>query len=264
MRNIAAALLIATLSAPASAAEMTGHRAVYRAEQNPALPGMPDVARISGEMTYDLTNTCTSWDAHRVMDVRVGRTDGQVFFLVSERTTREAGDGRSFQFRERLAVNGHLQSANEGSVVRAYGGSRGTVRYTQPRERTSDFPEGTLFPIAQDLALLRVLEAGQREFSVSRFDGNDMGAERSRFELQSVAPAQQVNGNAIPRIWRVQRSDTVLAAPRESPVQSVQEIWANGVVGLLEHDFGFGPVRWVLTELQLRPVDCSKDRAPSR
>ncbi len=256
MRVLVAAISTLVFSASAHAAEMTAYRAVYRAEQNSAQPGNPETARISGQMTYDLTNTCASWDAHRVLDVRFGRTDGQVFFLTYEQTTREASDGKTFQFRYRLAVNGNLQSSDEGSVSRVYGGARATIRYTQPRPRTQDIPEGTLFPIAHDLALLRALEAGLRDFAAPRFDGNITGGETSHLVLQSVAPAQQVNGKSIPRIWRVQRTDISLVATRDTPVQTVQEIWANGVVGLLENDLGFGPVRWVLTDLQLRPVVC--------
>ena len=102
------ALVAGTTAGPVRAAPpdvpMAAHRAAYDLTLDTVQGGQTVAA--SGNMTYQVSDACTSWATTQKLDLRTVTRDGGAVELVSDYATLEAKDGRHLAFDMKQKSNG--------------------------------------------------------------------------------------------------------------------------------------------------------------
>lgn len=181
LRNgIAALVLGMAISLPAVAQEapqLIPHRAVYSLGLLEASVG--EVTSMEGILTFDVTQTCTSWDSEGEMTLRINIGGAQSTELVNTTILRESLDGTALQFESSTEMDGSVIEAT-GGIAQQGDGEEGVIRYTMPRSETVAMPAETLFPTAAAQATLRdFFNGGERISTYFYFDGRPDGAVRA-------------------------------------------------------------------------------------
>ena len=182
--------LAALTAAPALAAEpavpMAAHRAVYKLSLDSS---RGDVTSASGQMNYEVADSCDGWATQQRLAMTITNRDGQDIELISDYATLEAKDGLSMRFRMRQTTDTAVTEQVEGTATLDSKGGPGHVHYTVPDEKDLALPAGTLFSMAHTEAIIAAATAGQKFLSVPIFDGTgDKGAQDSFIVIGAWGP----------------------------------------------------------------------------
>jgi hypothetical protein len=243
----------ATVSAPAP---LAAHRAFYRLTLDSTENS--GVTSASGAMEYAVIDGCEGWATQQRMDITVLDREGGDTHTVSDYSTWESKDGRSFRFRI-------AQSVNDNKVVRAgyaelVPGHGGFAVYTQPTARRVVLPAHTVFPMAQTAAVLAAARRGDKFVSLPVFDGTAADAVENSFTV-ITAHGMRVPTNFAP--LRGMDSDFVhigyFDTDRSQQLPGAlltMRYWDNGVADQLVLDFGNFTVNGTLDRFELLPHHC--------
>src|ERR1700712_840522 len=159
-----AAPMVTALPAPVP---LAAHRAFYQLTL--ASTENSGVTSATGAMEYEVIDGCEGWATQQRLDITVLDREGGDTHTVSDYSTWEAKDGRSFRFRI-------TQTVNDDKVVRSgyaelVPGHGGLAVYTQPSGGGVTLPVGTVFPMAQTEAVLAAARKGEKFVSLPVFDG---------------------------------------------------------------------------------------------
>ncbi len=111
------ALTLSFAAAPAAAAEIASHEAVYRLTlKDLRIEGWSDTA--GGILQLKLYRNCSFWMLDRKLEFRIKFTDGRRTHLVVNEKIRESIDGERLWFWSRTTVNGGTASIITGQAAR--------------------------------------------------------------------------------------------------------------------------------------------------
>ena len=257
--RLAACLTALALLAPpilARAAELAAHRAFYRLSL--ASTGNSGVTSASGAMEYEVINGCTGWATEQRLDMTVLDREGGDTHTISDYTTWESKDGRTFRFRINQSSNGTADvQAGYAELPR---GRAGFAVYTLPHEKRVRLPAGTVFPMTQTRALIAAAAAGKTFVSLPVFDGTTQSGPENTFAIITThdqrLPSHFTPLDRRPSFFvhlgyfgpdRTQLLPDTLIGMR---------YWDNGVAGDLSLDFGNFTMAGNLAKFQLLPSHC--------
>ena len=109
--RLASLLLAGLASAPAEAATLAAHHAVYQLTLDHSKD--QDVSEAHGTMTYDVLDTCGAWTTSQHLVIELTNKDGQDVHMVSDYATLEAQAGAA-SGRDFAADGSHGGSAGCG------------------------------------------------------------------------------------------------------------------------------------------------------
>ncbi len=156
-------------------AQIAPHRAVYSLTLD-SISGSNTVSGASGRMVLDWTDVCDGWATELDLRVRLFDPEGEELRFGTALSTWEAKDGRVLRFRVKDRSTYFPSTDFVGRAVLDKTGA-GEAHYSEPREMTVTLPQGTLFPTAHSLAVLKAAEAGERVMIAPLFDGSEDGQE---------------------------------------------------------------------------------------
>ena len=246
------------LAAPqaSQAMDLAAHKAFYRLTL--ASTENSGVTNASGAMEYEVIDGCAGWATQQRLDMTVLDREGGDTHTVSDYSTWESKDGRTFRFRI-------TQSTNDDREVRAGwaeipAGKPGFAVYTAPDPRRVVLPVGTVFPMAQTEAVLTAARKGQMFVSVPVFDGTASKAVENTFSVitahDQVVPTTFAPLSKLPSLlvhMGYFATDTTQLLP--DTLLSMR-YWDNGVADQLLMDFGNFTMAGTLAQFRLLPHHC--------
>jgi hypothetical protein len=234
----------------APAADLLPHHAVYDISLDHSPNG--SVIAANGKMDYQISDACDAWATSQRLDMVVNYQDGTSAHMISDYVTWEQKDGSLLRFRLRQLNNGKVVSEVEGEADRKPDGS-GEIDYSIPEGKVMPLPKGTMFPLAQTVALINAALKGQKFLATPLFDGTeDDGAEDSftvmgRFAalpMPRFAPLQKVaSGKVSISFFDRDQKET------QPNYEVGMRYWQNGVSDELAMDFGDFVVKGELSGL---------------
>ncbi len=250
-------LLAATL-APAAAADLAAHRAVYKLTMANARSG--DIEGVTGTMAYEVTDACDAWAVRQRLKMTVTNRDGQDIEMISDYTTWESKDGLKLRFRTRQTTDTAVTSEVAGDASLASTGGSGEVHYTLPKEDKLPLPEGTLFPTAHTSALLAAAAAGKKFLAIPLFDGTSAdGVQDSSIVVTSWGPPSPSKWPDLAKLpsgkFRIAFFDRATGS-QEPDYEVGMRYWDNGVADELSMDFGEFVMDGKLSDFTLQKPGC--------
>jgi len=254
-------LCLSGLAAPAAAAGIVPHRAVYEMSLERGSTG-GSVADVSGIMEFEWADACDGWAVSQRSAMTFLYHTGEEVDLGWSLVSWEAKDGSRYRFFMRRVENGRLAEELRGEARLDGKGEGGVADYSLPERRTVVLPPGTMFPTAHSLAVLNRADAGERTLWSFVFDGSD---EEGLFGINAVvmrrleSEAGKGDPSRSPLLaatasWRVRMAFFAKGAEGATPEheQSLR-IHANGIVEDLLLDYGDFSVEGRLTRLERLP-----------
>ena len=111
------AITLASVTAPATAAEIASHEAVYRLTlKDMRMEGWSDTS--GGILQLKISRDCYFWKLDRKLEFRIKFTDGRRTHMIVNEKIRESVDGERFWFWSRTTVNGGTASIIAGEAAR--------------------------------------------------------------------------------------------------------------------------------------------------
>ena len=254
------ASLAALATAPAAAADLASHRAVYEMKLSTSKRSSGVIA-VDGAMTMEIADACEGWEVRQRIQLKFQRDDGEQFVTDSSFTSYEAKDGQAFQFSIRNIQDGEVDEELRGRAELPPDGP-GRAEFTQPQQRSFELPPGTLFPTRHLEVLIESARAGETVIEVRVFDGARLdGALRV---AAAISKATRLPAGPAPRgdatLLRGQQAWTVRLAfypAGDSEPQPDYEVsmvmLANGVARALTLDYSDFAIEGRLVQVERLP-----------
>ena len=239
MRLLAAAFLLFAAPAMAEPVALAAHRANYALTLESVRPGS-SVTGVRGSMAYEVTDACDGWAVRQRLEMLMSNRDGKAVQMVSDYLTWESKDGTKLRFRMKQTSNSAVTEQVEGDATLAASGG-GEVHYTQPEDKITKLPDGTLFPMAHTAAIIAAAEAGKKFLTIPLFDGTGAdGAQNTSVFISNwngplAAPYAELA--ELPS-GRVRVAFFSRSKEAQQPDYEVgMRYWSNGVADGLDMDF---------------------------
>lgn len=248
----ACALVIAgTAGAMAQAASpvtLQPHRVAYELSLDPARSGGA-FQSARGLMVLEFSgNACDGYATNFRQVTELVGADGDSRALDFRVNLWEEGEGKSFRFTMRNAVNSNVTRDAQGEATRRNDGSISVVM-RNPRGQKSDFDGNVLFPSMMSLALIRAAESGARSYEAKLFDGSESG--EKTYDVAAVIgnPLEgdrnsrleaPLRGNALDQVkrWPITISYFEDGTGDRTPAYRMRTVtFANGVLGSIVFEF---------------------------
>ena len=255
--------LAGTAVAAPGAQAMVPHRAVY--DLSLAKVRSTQAANaISGRFEFTWRDVCDGWSVDYKARMRVSFGERGTRQTAWQYSAWERDDGERFRFFTRRSAGGDSAERREGTA-RITPGEGGTATFERPEQRTVQLPADTMFPKAHSEAILDRARAGETFFWRHVFDGTGDGD--GLFGVNAVVIRELAANEALPidhplvrdqRSWRVQLAYFPSGQQKSTPEsEQVTRLFANGVAGSIEIDYGDFVVVAELAELEeLEPESC--------
>src|SRR5580693_5577409 len=168
---LAAVIGIAPLAAPAEAAEIAPHRALYTMSLGNARNDS-GVVEARGTMDYEWGETCDEgWTIEQRYRLKMRYAETSDVDIVSSFVTWESKDGLRYRFNQKETRNGTVDQEIRGQAQLDGPGKGGTISFEKPQTQTMKLPPGALFPSAHTILLIERAQAGDNFVSRQVFDG---------------------------------------------------------------------------------------------
>jgi hypothetical protein len=250
-----AAALAVVAGAPAAEA-MVPHKAVYDLSLAKARSSQAASA-IAGQIVFTWKDVCDGWSVDYKAQMRVSFGERGTQQIAWQYSAWEGDDGERFRFFTRRFVGGDGEPEVRRGRASMTPGEDGTATLEQPEERTVELPADTMFPKAHSEAILDRAQAGETFFWRHVFDGTGDGD--GLFGVNAVVVKELAANEDLPidhplvrdeRSWRVQLAYFPSAQQESTPEsEQVTRLFANGVAGSIEIDYGDFVVDAELSEL---------------
>jgi hypothetical protein len=244
-------------AAVSAAQAMVPHKAVYDLSLAKARSSQAANA-ISGSIAFTWRDVCDGWSVDYKAEMRVSFGERGTQQIAWQYTAWEGDDGERFRFFTRRYAGGGDEPERRRGSARMTPGEGGTARLEQPEARTVKLPADTIFPQAHSEAILDRARAGETFFWRHVFDGTGDGD--GLFGVNAVVIREIAANQALPidhpllrdqRSWRVQLAYFPSGRQESTPEsEQVTRLFANGVAGSIEIDYGDFVVDAELAELQ--------------
>ncbi|NHO32614.1 EipB family protein [Acetobacter fallax] len=250
--------MLTTFATAATPAPITvaPHRAVYDLSLASGASG--SFSGASGTMTWVISDVCSAWSTQQHMELDLFARSGETLHSVGDNTSLETKDGLHLTFASSSVTNGQTDSMIRGEATLARDGT-GAVSYILPEKKTVPLRKGTLFPTAQNFAILEAAQHGETGLSRPIFDGTTPdGAEDSYATLlgwtvpKDPPPFAILSG--LPAI-RFHLASYASGSDDMTPdFEMAARLFANGVSDQVEMTFSSTRILATLRTLEMRPA----------
>lgn len=166
------ATLCGGIAAPACAAQLKPHRAVYDLELDQS-SNRSGIKSIYGRIVYEISGSECEGFATRYRFKTEIDAGGKIKMTNDQRsTTYESADGNNFNFATQYFLNGQQEQDLRGVAERADGNIAVTITKPDPRDVSLD---DALFMNQHMTKILNAADAGETLVSEKIYDGSDEG-----------------------------------------------------------------------------------------
>lgn len=149
---------------------LTPHKALYDIDLVATRSGS-QIVNISGKMFYEWKPTCDAWITDHRFSLFYEYADSPSMRVTSDFSTFETFDGESFSFSARRSRNRNLYEELRGQATFADKG--GEAVFTMPDDLTFNLSNGSMFPMAHTVEMVRKARENKKFFTAVVFDGSD-------------------------------------------------------------------------------------------
>lgn len=266
-RSVGALAFALVIAAPALAADIDPHRALYDLSLASAKAGS-GVLGATGAMYYEWGETCDGWTVEQRFRLRLTYAEAGGGELSSTLVTWESKDGLRYRFNERRLRNGVLTEELHGEAHLDGPGQGGAAEFSRPENAKIALKPGVIFPTAHTLLLIDRAKDGETFISRSVFDGSSVenatqitaviGAQLQPPPAAGAKPAGKNDPLSSPLLqrpsWRVRLAFFPPESNSETPDYELgMRLLANGVSQDMELDYGDYVVKARLDEIEPLP-----------
>ena len=255
---LAAAALVVAPVAPAPAADIVAHRALYtmslgRANNDAGVTGA------SGTMAYQWGEACDGWTVEQRYRLKMGYAESPDVSISSKFVTWESKDGQNYHFNQKETRNGEDNEELRGAAKLDGPGQGGTAEFEKPAGKNFKLPPGVLFPSAHTIFLIDSAQAGQNFISKHIFDGAT--AEGAVLVSAVIGPKVEPDAEAAKKSpllnrpgWRVRLAFFPADPKAEKPDYELGMLLLdNGVSRDMVIDYGDYAIRAKLDDIEALP-----------
>src|SRR5271165_4557286 len=138
-----AVVAMASLAAPAKAAEIAPHRALYVMSLGNARNDS-GVVDARGTMDYEWGETCDGWTIEQRYRLKMHYAESRDVDVTSTFVTWESKDGLHYRFNQRETKNGAVDQEIRGEATLEGPGKGGIAIFTKPQPQTLKLAPGVL------------------------------------------------------------------------------------------------------------------------
>lgn len=131
------------------------------------------VANIKGKMAYEWQPGCDAWTANHHFDMIYEYMETPPVRIKSDFSTYESFDGKDFNYTSQRKQADMVYEEIRGAVLSSSENVAMKAVYSIPEDLVIGLPEGTLFPMAHTLDVLKKIRAGKKFYNATIFDGSD-------------------------------------------------------------------------------------------
>ncbi len=146
------------------------HKALYDIRLS-AKSSSAKIANIRGKMFYEWQPSCDAWISANKFDMVYEYSEMPAMRVTSDFSTYESFDGKEFNFTSQRKKDGVVFDEVRGNVDS--NNSPREAIYKIPKDLVYELPNGTLFPMAHTLDVLKEIKSGKKFFNATLFDGSD-------------------------------------------------------------------------------------------
>jgi hypothetical protein len=256
------AVFLCVFGAGAAAAEVAPHRAVYDLSLDTSR-SHGEVIDVSGTMLFEWADSCDGWSVTQRTAMSFTYQSGETVDLGWNVVTWESKDGLRYRFFIRNLENGEVKDEYRGEAHLDGRGKGGIADYSLPKKRAVTLPAGVLFPTAHTVELMKRVDAGDKFFWATVFDGFDNdGLSDISAVIATRLKTEASAGSRFPLLAAGPSSRVSLAfygrnnQGAEPEHEQVLRLHQNGVVEEITLDFGNFSVAGKLKELKALPPPC--------
>lgn len=249
---------LASTSAAADS-QLTGQNAVYTLTLSKLRTH--DITGATGRLKFQVVDGCSGWGSYQHMTLIIRNVDGSLTKSVSDYTTWESKDGKSFSFSVSQGDgSGKMKIVDAGVATHTGPDDSGVVQYTTPADTTVSLPAGTLFPMQHTEALLAAGKTQKTFISPLLFDGTSSTGATPTFV--TILGRQKPDKTPWPALDQYASTDVSIAFFPEANQDSTPDFstsmryFENGVATNLVLDFGDFVMSGKLDSLQVPPSSC--------
>jgi hypothetical protein len=257
--------------APAKAAELAAHRAVYDLTLDKATPGS-NVSDIRGQLIYDFGGSaCQGYTLTTRLVTEVFDREGKPSVTDIRSENQEEGDGRRFRFNTSQYINNKLSETTKGVAThsaREQGAI--SVDLEKPRRASLLLTGNVFFPTQHSLAILKAALTGQDRLQADIYDGTEKGLKLYETTTVIGAPLELAANTQLPAIKNSETLNSIQSWPvvvsyydRNQkkdglPTYEVSfRMYANGVSRKLKLDYGTFSLDGELSAIEFpKPKPC--------
>jgi len=258
-----AAILAASMTAPAAAAMLSAHRAVYDLKLARAAAHV-GVFDMSGRLVYEfLGDACDGYIVNMRWANRVVDLEGKTEVTDLRSSTWEAGNGEAFRFTTTEYVDSKLRETIRGQARRADDGTV-AVELDPPAAKTLEFDGEVAFPTQHMDAVIAAALAGERILQMRVYDGSEAGDKiyETTAVIGSAGQSREPGGVAQGMeelaglsIWPVSIAffDDASRGEAVPAYQFSFDLYENGVSDVLTLDYGGFALTGQMREIEFLP-----------
>src|SRR6202011_195209 len=253
---LAAVIGIAPLAAPAEAAEIAPHRALYTMSLGSARNDS-GVVEARGTMDYEWGETCDEgWTIEQRYRLKMRYAETSDVDIVSSFVTWESKDGLRYRFNQKQTRNGEVDQDIRGEARLDAPGNGGVAEFIKPKPQALKLMPGVLFPSAHTILLIDRASEGENFLSRQVFDGaTDENAVQVSAAIGSRVAADAAAANGSPLLerpgWRVRLAFFPADNSVEKPDYELgMHLLDNGVSRDMLIDYGEYSIRAKLDDIE--------------
>ncbi len=157
---------------PAIEAGLIPHKALYEISLS-ARKSSAKVLNVKGKMSYEWQPSCDAWISTHKFDVMYEYVEAPSMRMTSDFSTYESFDGMEFSYTSQRKQEEHVFQEIRGSVQANQADYPNEAVFTIPEDLVYNLPDGTLFPTAHSIHLMKMVRAGKKFDNTTMFDGSD-------------------------------------------------------------------------------------------
>jgi hypothetical protein len=257
-----AAVLVA-LSPAAVATGFAPHTAHYAMKLLSARSAS-NIESVTGDMLVRWEGYCAGWTMSNRTVFNVGYSSGDTVRVTMDATTWESRAGDRYTFLVRTRFNEKESERVEGTA-RLDGKAR-AADFVSPSKKRIVLPPGTVFPTRHTEQVLSVAGDAPQIVRATVFDGfTDGGAQFVNAIVGRKVPAKSDDRPAFPELgtqpsWNVNLAFFPVDKQDAEPESEISvNIFANGIAGRMDMDFGDFKVRGDLKKLKTAQFPACKE-----
>lgn len=257
------AAILVGLSPAAMAAGFAPHTAHYAMKLLSARSNS-NIANVTGDMLVRWEGDCAGWTMSNRTVFNVGYSGGETVRVTMDATTWESRAGDRYTFLVRTLFNEKESERIEGTA--RLDGTARAADFVSPSKKRIVLPPGTVFPTQHTEQVLSVAGDAPRIVRATVFDGfTDGGAQFVNAIVGRKIQAKPGDRSAFPELgtqpsWNVNLAFFPVDKQDAEPESEISvKIFANGIAGRMDMDFGDFKVRGDLKKLKTAQLPVCKD-----
>ncbi|HZT87242.1 MAG TPA: cell envelope integrity EipB family protein [Stellaceae bacterium] len=251
------AATVAAAAAPASAAEIMPHRALYAM----TLAGSrtdSGVVDAHGTMAYEWGETCDGWTIEQRYRLKMNYSESKDVDISSNFVTWEAKNGLRYRFNQKETRNGEVKEEIRGEAHLDGPGKGGVADFEKPEPKRMILAPGVIFPSAHTILLIDSAERGEHFVTRQLFDGSTVenAVQVSAVIAGKTEPSPDAKKSPLLQRpgWAVRLAFFPADPNAEKPDYELgMRLLDNGVSENMLIDYGDYSIRATLTDIEPLP-----------